>query len=52
MCCSISILIIDKYLSKLHLDLFNEITKRFFLSFWINYIWNYKNIYRFLPKFI
>ena len=37
-CCSISILITDNYLSKLHLDLFinkpDEITKRF-LSFWI-----------------
>ena len=37
-CCSISILFTDNYLSKLHLDLFinkpNEITKRF-LSFWI-----------------
>lgn len=37
-CCGLSILITDKYLSRLHLQLFikepNEITKRF-LSYWI-----------------
>jgi len=37
-CCSLSILITDKYLSRLHLDLFikkpDKITKHF-LSFWI-----------------